>query len=107
MRIDIAAQTDIGRRKRNNEDYYGVFRDDTPDLQLFREGALLCVADGLGGHMGGEIASKLAVSIAKDMLKKPPRPPRPIRRRTKGISRSSARPLNLPTTTSTGRTRTW
>jgi len=75
MRIDIAAQTDIGRRKRNNEDYYGVFRDDTPDLQLFREGALLCVADGLGGHMGGEIASKLAVSLAKDMLKKPPPPP--------------------------------
>lgn len=75
MRIDIAAQTDIGRRKRNNEDYYGVFREDTPDLQLFREGALLCVADGLGGHMGGEIASKLAVSIAKDMLKKPPPAP--------------------------------
>jgi protein phosphatase len=75
MRIDIAAQTDVGRRKRNNEDYFGVFKDDTPDLQLFREGVLLCVADGLGGHMGGEIASKLAVAIAKDMLKKPPPPP--------------------------------
>ncbi|MCC6490935.1 MAG: serine/threonine-protein phosphatase [Candidatus Hydrogenedentes bacterium] len=74
MRIDIAAQTDIGRRKRNNEDFYGVFREDTAGLQLFEEGALLCVADGLGGHIGGEIASKLAVSIAKDMLKKPPPP---------------------------------
>ena len=71
MRIDIAAQTDIGRRKRNNEDFFGVFREDTAGLQLFDEGALLCVADGLGGHIGGEIASKLAVSIAKDMLKKP------------------------------------
>jgi protein phosphatase len=27
------------------------------------------VADGLGGHMGGEIASKLAVSILKDAMK--------------------------------------
>lgn len=69
MRIDIAAQTDVGRRKKNNEDFFGVFREDTPDLQLFEEGAFLCVADGLGGHMGGEIASKLAVSILKDALK--------------------------------------
>lgn len=71
MRIDIAAQTDIGRRKRKNEDYYGVFRDDAPGLQLFRDGALLCVADGLGGHVAGEIASKLAVSVVKDVLKEP------------------------------------
>ena len=68
MRMDIAAQTDVGLRKKNNEDYYGVFREDTPGLQLFDEGALLCVADGLGGHIGGEIASKLAVSILKDTL---------------------------------------
>jgi protein phosphatase len=69
MRMDIAAQTDIGKRKKNNEDFYGIFREDTPGLQLFDEGALLCVADGLGGHVGGEIASKLAVSLARDVLK--------------------------------------
>lgn len=74
MRIDIAAQTDIGRKKKKNEDYYGVFREDTPDLKLFKSGALLCVADGLGGHTGGEIASKLAVSHMKDVLKQPPPP---------------------------------
>lgn len=68
MRIDIAAQSDVGRHKRNNEDFYGVFREDTPGLRLFQEGALLCVADGLGGHVGGEIASKLAVSLLKDTL---------------------------------------
>ena len=71
MRIDIAAQSDIGRRKKDNEDSFGVFRDDTPDLRLFRHGALLLVADGLGGHMGGEIASKLAVSMMKDIVKEP------------------------------------
>ncbi len=74
MRIDIAAQTDIGRRKKKNEDYYGVFREGTPDLKLFKSGALLCVADGLGGHTGGEIASKLAVSHVKDVLKEPTPP---------------------------------
>ncbi len=76
MRLDIAAQTDIGRRKKKNEDSCGVFRDDTPGLRFFEEGALLCVADGLGGHLGGEIASKLAVSHVKDLLKEDP-PPMP------------------------------
>lgn len=75
MRIDIAAQSDIGRRKKENEDSFGVFRDDTPDLKLFKDGALLIVADGLGGHMGGEIASKLAVSIVKDVVKREAAPP--------------------------------
>ena len=73
MRLDIAAQTDTGRRKKNNEDYYGVFDETMVERQLFNEGALLCVADGLGGHAGGEIASKLAVSYVKEALKEPPR----------------------------------
>lgn len=72
MRLDIAAQTDTGRRKKNNEDYYGVFDETMAERQLFKEGALLCVADGLGGHAGGEIASKLAVSYVKQALKEPP-----------------------------------
>lgn len=72
MRLDISAQSDVGRRKDNNEDSYGVFLEDAPSLNLFDDGALLCVADGLGGHMGGEIASKLAVSIFKDIIKEEP-----------------------------------
>ncbi len=69
MRLDIAAQTDTGRRKNKNEDFYGVYREGLPDLRLFKEGALLIVADGLGGHVGGEIASKLAVSLVRDVIK--------------------------------------
>ncbi|MFP6598079.1 MAG: protein phosphatase 2C domain-containing protein, partial [Candidatus Hydrogenedentota bacterium] len=69
MRLDIAAASDIGRRKKENEDSFGVFLEDSPENQLFDDGALLVVADGLGGHMGGEIASKLAVSIVKDVTK--------------------------------------
>jgi serine/threonine protein phosphatase PrpC len=76
MRLDIAAQTDVGRRKKKNEDSFGVFREDYPGLNFFDEGALLIVADGLGGHVGGEIASKLGVSIVRDILKE--EPPAPI-----------------------------
>ena len=75
MRLDISALSDIGRRKKDNEDYYGVFLDHGADTPLLKEGAFLVVADGLGGHMGGEIASKLAVSIVQDVLKQPPPPP--------------------------------
>lgn len=69
MLLDIASQTDKGRRKAKNEDACGVYYSDTPGNKLLSEGALLVVADGLGGHMGGEIASKLSVSYVKDMLK--------------------------------------
>ena len=76
MRIDIAAQTHIGKRKKVNEDAFGVFRDDTPNQSLLNHGAILCVADGLGGHVGGEIASKLAVANIREMLtENPPNPP--------------------------------
>jgi len=72
MQLDIDAQTDVGRRKKNNEDYFAIFREDTQNLRLFKEGAILCVADGLGGHVGGEIASKLAVATFRDCLTKDP-----------------------------------
>ncbi|MBW7863993.1 MAG: serine/threonine-protein phosphatase [Candidatus Hydrogenedentes bacterium] len=75
MDFDIAGLSDIGRRKEKNEDQFGIFRSHTPGLKLFKEGALLAVADGLGGHTGGEIASKIAVSMVKDLLKEPAPPP--------------------------------
>lgn len=75
MPIDIAALSDVGRRKKNNEDYFAIFRADMPKVQLFKEGAMLCVADGLGGHTAGEIASKLAVATFRDCLQLPPPDP--------------------------------
>ena len=51
MRLTCAALTDPGRRRENNEDSYCV----REDLGLF------LVADGMGGHVAGEIASRLAV----------------------------------------------
>jgi serine/threonine protein phosphatase PrpC len=48
MHIASVGQTDIGRRRALNEDAY--FRDD--DLQFY------VVADGVGGHSKGEVASR-------------------------------------------------
>ena len=57
--IRYASVSDIGFRRRNNQDSCAVRL--CSDAQIFREhGHLLMVADGLGGHAVGELASKIA-----------------------------------------------
>jgi serine/threonine protein phosphatase PrpC len=55
-----AALTDVGMRRTSNQDAYAVQLADSPELWT-RRGHLFVVADGMGGHAGGELASKLAV----------------------------------------------
>ena len=50
MRIRYAARTDVGRKRTHNEDYFA----------LLEEERLFLVADGMGGHASGEVASKMA-----------------------------------------------
>ncbi|MEO1933643.1 MAG: Stp1/IreP family PP2C-type Ser/Thr phosphatase [Myxococcales bacterium] len=54
-KLRIAGATDVGHVRRVNQDAYGYFCDDE------REEVLMVVADGLGGHRGGEVASRMAI----------------------------------------------
>ena len=51
MRIEVAGHTHVGMKRNHNEDNYLILTDEN----------LCCVADGMGGHSSGEIASKIAV----------------------------------------------
>lgn len=55
-----AELTDIGMRRANNQDSHAVVIADSPQGWLDR-GHIFMVADGMGAHAAGELASKLAV----------------------------------------------
>lgn len=60
--LDYAAISDVGLRRANNEDCFAVFLAGTQ--QDFNErGHLFIVADGMGAHAGGELASKIACDV--------------------------------------------
>jgi serine/threonine protein phosphatase PrpC len=59
MKLKIAAGTDIGLKRKINEDTYSI-RD---DLGLF------IIADGMGGHRAGEVASQMVVNTISEYWK--------------------------------------
>lgn len=58
MVLESAGITDIGKKRKGNEDAF--FVDDSLKLYV--------VADGMGGHQAGEVASRLVVETLRDYM---------------------------------------
>ncbi len=66
LKLDPVALTDVGRKRDHNEDYLGDLliksgRSFGPE-KIAERGSLFAVADGMGGHAAGEVASELAIT---------------------------------------------
>lgn len=62
----IAAKTDLGRVRENNEDKFEYFVSEDPRV-LASRGHVYVVCDGMGGHEAGQIASELTVKTFIDV----------------------------------------
>jgi serine/threonine protein phosphatase PrpC len=85
-KVEIAARSDRGKKRENNEDTYLVFRtgrfveriqSNIPETELSSHyeggGYLLAVADGMGGSRAGEVASREALIEGFRLVLRAPR----------------------------------
>lgn len=63
MVVRIVTATDVGLQRKNNED----------SCVIVDESGLCVVADGMGGHLGGEIASHIAIETVGQAFKGRPK----------------------------------
>src|SRR5215208_7100818 len=62
--LQVGSATDVGRRRDHNEDAFVTFETDDGGL-------VLVVADGMGGHLAGEVASEMAIEVLQRELTSP------------------------------------
>ncbi|HEY3898772.1 MAG TPA: protein kinase [Chthoniobacter sp.] len=77
MLLTCVSKSDPGPVRKNNEDYIGYWQPADNEERL-RRGAIMVMADGVGGQDNGEIASRMAVEAALDYFKRcdPSMPPK-------------------------------
>jgi PPM family protein phosphatase len=101
LRVTVAGLTDVGRVRDHNEDSMRLY----PDLDLF------IVADGMGGHNAGEVASALAAAsiencfrasvhgaVDEALLADPRSLPEPARRLVASVRKANADVFEISST---------
>ena len=83
MLLSCVSKSDPGPVRKNNEDYLGFWQPEIDEERLKR-GAIMVMADGVGGQGNGEVASRMAVEAAIDYFKRTD-PATPVKRLLKDL----------------------
>lgn len=67
--LQVASLSDVGMRRKNNQDNFSVSLANSLE-NYQRKGHLFVVADGMGAHAAGELASKLAIDHIPHLYQK-------------------------------------
>ncbi|MEZ0227717.1 MAG: Stp1/IreP family PP2C-type Ser/Thr phosphatase [Planctomycetota bacterium] len=67
--VVLGQHSHVGMARTENQDFFGYWEPDE-DREFDLKGRLVVVCDGMGGHAGGEIASRLSVQTIIENYKK-------------------------------------